>query len=131
MYLIDSDCIIDFTKGDLGITQTLKLLSEDGIATSVICVCEVLEGLYYSGQAKDISIKKFSEFLENVKVFEVDMATASIFAKLRGDLRKKGKLIDNFDLLIASICIAKDLILVTGNEKHFRRIKGLKIYNGE
>jgi tRNA(fMet)-specific endonuclease VapC len=131
MYLIDSDCIIDFIKGDLGIAQTIKLISKEGISTSVICVGEILEGLYYSGHAKDIKIKYFSKFLESVKIFDVDMAISNQFAKLRGDLRLKGKLIDNFDLLIASTCIVNGLTLITGNVKHFKRIKNLKIYNGE
>ena len=131
MYLIDSDCIIDFIKGDLGITQTIKLLSKEGISTSVICVGEILEGLYYSGHSKNIKIKIFSKFLKSIKVFDVDMVISNQFAKLRGDLRLKGKLIDNFDLLIASTCIVIGLILITGNVKHFKRIKSLKIYEGE
>lgn len=131
MYLIDSDCVIDFLNGDLGVAQTMGLLSKDRIATSVICVCEVLEGLYFSGYAKDDKIKSFSKFIESIKILEVDMPIASLFAKLRGDLRRKGELIDNFDLLIASTCVTKGLILVTGNVKHFKRIKDLKIYDGK
>ena len=33
------------------------------------------------------------------------------------------------DMLIASVAMANDLIVVTNNEKEFRRISGLKIEN--
>jgi len=44
-------------------------------------------------------------------------------------LKKKGELINDADILIASIVKAHDAILVTNNEKHFSRVEGLKIEN--
>ncbi len=40
-----------------------------------------------------------------------------------------GMLIDDMDLLIASSALAHNLILVTNNEKHFKRIPGLEMEN--
>jgi len=45
------------------------------------------------------------------------------------NLRKRGALIDDFDLLIGCSAIANKLILVTENEKHFNRIRKIKIEN--
>ncbi len=39
----------------------------------------------------------------------------------------KGLIIDDFDILIASIAIANNFILVTNNTDHFKRIEGLQI----
>ena len=44
-------------------------------------------------------------------------------------LRKEGRLINDADILIASIVKAHDAVLVTNNEEHFSRIEGLKIEN--
>ena len=44
-------------------------------------------------------------------------------------LRKKGTMISDFDLLIGSTAIAHDLIMVTDNIKEFNRIKGIEIEN--
>ena len=49
------------------------------------------------------------------------------FAILRGRLRSKGKLIDNFDLLIAATCLSYNLVLATNNKSHFTRIPKLEI----
>ena len=46
-----------------------------------------------------------------------------------GVLKGENICYEDFDLMIASICLANDLILITNNTKHFDRIKELKIEN--
>lgn len=131
MYLIDSDYIIDFIKGKENAVGLINLLAKRGISTSVICVCEVLEGIYFTENLKKAGLKEFTEFLKSLKIIGVDFLVASQFASIRGRLRLKGQLIDNFDLLIASTCIVNNLTLVTDNKKHFDRIPRLNIYEYE
>ena len=42
---------------------------------------------------------------------------------------EKGKKIGDMDLLIAANALEEELIVVTGNGKHFSRIAGLQIEN--
>jgi predicted nucleic acid-binding protein len=42
-------------------------------------------------------------------------------SKIFGDLKRNGSLVQDPDLLIAGICLANSLPLVTGNAKHFER----------
>lgn len=126
IYLIDSDCIINFLNGRKETVLLVNKLARFDLATSVICVAEILEGLVdskYSGK-----MKIFVDFLRNLGIFDIDLYVADVYSKIRSDQRKKGELIDKFDLLIASTCLANNLTLVTGNAKHFQRIRGLKIY---
>ena len=51
------------------------------------------------------------------------------YAKEKARLRKKGLIIDEFDLLIGSSAIENNMMLVTRNVKHFNRLKGSKIEN--
>lgn len=51
------------------------------------------------------------------------------YGKFGFDLESTGKIINN-DLWIAAHALASGLILVTNNEKDFRRVRGLKIQNG-
>jgi predicted nucleic acid-binding protein len=44
-------------------------------------------------------------------------------------LKKRGKLINDADILIASIVKANNAVLVTNNDEHFSRIEGLKVEN--
>jgi len=49
------------------------------------------------------------------------------FALLRGDLRARGQIIGDPDLLIAATALHRDMTLVTRNTRHFSRIVGLKL----
>lgn len=44
-------------------------------------------------------------------------------------LKKEGNLIEDADILMASTAIVKDLVLITNNLKHFKRVKDLKLDN--
>ena len=41
----------------------------------------------------------------------------------------KGTPLDDFDIAIAACALAHNLTLITNNEKHFRRVEGLKLDN--
>jgi tRNA(fMet)-specific endonuclease VapC len=55
--------------------------------------------------------------------------TLKKFGQLKAQLRKAGTPVADFDLLIASVAIAKNLILVTNNTRHYQRISGLNLEN--
>lgn len=126
MFLLDSDYLINFLNGQEKAVKTIKSLRHQPLYTSIICVAEVLEGLYLTKNRKKAS--QFEKFLDTMWILEVDFQVARYFALTRVKLRKQGKLIDNLDLLIATTCLAYNLSLVTDNLAHFRRIPGLKIY---
>lgn len=126
MYLLDSDYLIYLLKGKKEVIEIIKNLKGSKIYTSIICVGEVLEGLYYSRNKKFIEV--FEDFLKSLIILDINRQVIEKFALIRGKLRKKGKLIDNFDLLIAATCLVHNLILITGNTPHFSRIPALKIY---
>ncbi|EMY12057.1 toxin-antitoxin system, toxin component, PIN family [Leptospira weilii str. Ecochallenge] len=52
---------------------------------------------------------------------------SEIYAEVRSDLETQGIPIGPNDLLIASIVLSSNGILVTNNEKEFKRIPNLKI----
>lgn len=127
MYLLDSDVIINFLNGQEGTIKQVNKIIQSGLSTSVICIAEILEGLIDSNNKQ--KTKSFADFLQYVDVFDVDLSVSEVYSRIRHDQRKKGELLDKFDLLIASTCIANNLVLVSGNNKHFERIGELKIKN--
>jgi predicted nucleic acid-binding protein len=95
----------------------LKEYTKDGIATSVISVAELYEGIHGSMDYEE-SLKVLEDFLEGVSIINLDMEVCNIFGRERNKLRKTGKIIGDFDLLIASICLRHKLILLTNNKDH-------------
>lgn len=68
-------------------------------------------------------VRAFSASFESLPL---DDAAAEIYGRLRLDLEQAGKLIGPYDLLIAAIALANDVILVTHNTDEFGRVAGLK-----
>lgn len=126
MYLIDSDVLINFLKGEEIAVKTIKKLQNKPLYISVISVGEILEGLLETKNMKKLS--SFKELLKTVTTINIDLPIIEKFASLRRYLRQKGSLIDNLDLLIASSCLIHNLTLITNNISHFKRIPELKIY---
>jgi tRNA(fMet)-specific endonuclease VapC len=50
------------------------------------------------------------------------------FARVRGELRRAGMIIGDFDLLIAATALHHKLTVVTRNVRHFQRIPELALY---
>jgi tRNA(fMet)-specific endonuclease VapC len=50
------------------------------------------------------------------------------FAELRAHLRRIGRPLPDFDLLIAATALHHDLTLLTFNRRHFERVPDLKLY---
>jgi predicted nucleic acid-binding protein len=121
VYLLDSSFIIDFLNNRNGAVEVMSDLDHGLVSMGSICIAEVLEGL--NGK----KVKVFEDMINEIKVYDFTSEEAMVFAVIRRDLRKRGELIDNMDLLIAATCIANNLTLVTGNKKHFARIRGLRI----
>jgi tRNA(fMet)-specific endonuclease VapC len=50
-----------------------------------------------------------------------------MFAEVRSGLRRTGRLIGDFDILIGATAVIHDLTLLTRNVRHFERIPHLRI----
>ncbi len=125
-YLLDTDWIIDHFIGRKEVTRKLKKFAEEGIAVSIISIAELYEGIHGSRDYEK-SLKTMEDFLKGITVINIDMEVCNIFGRERNKLRKSGKIIGDFDLLIASICLKNNLVLLTNNTNHFDRIDGLQI----
>ena len=60
-------------------------------------------------------------------ILGIDERICRIFGKERGRLRWQGRIIGDFELLIASTCLYHNLTLFTNNARHFEAVENLKI----
>ena len=124
--LLDSDILIYFLKGKQEIVEQFVKHSPDELLTSRINYTELLYGAYNSTRIER-NLQTILEFLENFEILEFDKRAAKIFAAEKARLKKRGTIVADMDLMIASIAIANDIALVTNNIKHFERIKDLRL----
>lgn len=127
-YLIDTNIIIYSIKGNPVVQNNFLKNENIPKSISVITYGELLFGAKKS-QNLEKNIAIVYRIKELFPIIDVDQATIETFSELKANLQKSGSTIDDFDLLIASTALTMNSILVTNNEKHFNRIKGLKIEN--
>lgn len=94
---------------------------------SIITRFEILRGFKASGATAKLAL--FERFCNMNKVLPLTDDIVVQASDIYGDLYKQGILISDADILIASTALVNGLVMVTDNEKHFSRIKGLQIEN--
>jgi tRNA(fMet)-specific endonuclease VapC len=125
-YLVDTDWAIHYLNGREEIVNKLRSLRKEGLAISVISLAELYEGVYYSTNPADTE-KALNYFLTGVSILGIEEEVCKVFGRERGRLRREGKTVSDFDLLIASTCLRWNLTLLTNNRKHYEAVKGLEI----
>ncbi|HMV45760.1 MAG TPA: type II toxin-antitoxin system VapC family toxin [Leptospiraceae bacterium] len=128
-YLLDTNiCIYIINKRPDSVYKKFKKINLDNIFISVITDFELRYGVEKS-QRSEKNFQILEEFLGYLNVLPLETSDSMIAGALKNRLEKKGELIGPYDLLIASQAISRDLVLVTNNEKEFKRIKEIKIEN--
>ena len=126
-YLVDSDYVADYLGAHSHAIQLLSSFAKDDLSISLITYGEIYEGIHF-GRDPQQTTDVFQRFLRSVVILPPTQAIMQQFARIRGELRRTGNLIGDFDILIAATAIQHRLTLVTRNIKDYQRISGLDIY---
>ena len=127
MYLFDTDAITNILKKKPSkkLLKNIKSVSKKEGNISTITLGEIIYGAYKSLNP-DFHLNNLKTILlPMVNILPFDSRAAYYYGKIRTDLEVSGKTIAHADIQIASIASSNNLIIITGNMKHFSRIKGL------
>lgn len=123
-FLVDTDWLIDHFNGISAVSRRMEQIDRGGLAVSVISLAELWDGVLHSTQQVQDE-RQLRAFLTGVTTLGVTLNATERFGQLRGDLRKIGRLIPDFDLMIAITAIEHNITLLSNNRKHFAHIPGL------
>jgi tRNA(fMet)-specific endonuclease VapC len=112
-------------KGLYDLKAKFHTVKTENCLISEITLAELKFGVENS-QNKEKNQKALDNFLSGIKIIPIFQAI-EYYAKEKARLRKSGKSIDDFDLLIGSTAVTFGLKMVTNNTNHFDRIKGIKL----
>ncbi len=129
--LLDTNACIRYLNG-----RSPKLRAKFAAADPAqICTCSVVKAeLFFGAALSNDPVKTLSNqrlFLSRFPSLPFDDSAAEAYAGIRADLTRQGQLIGPNDLMIASICRANDVTLVTHNVSEFGRVAGLKVEDWE
>ncbi|ORC28818.1 VapC toxin family PIN domain ribonuclease [Marispirochaeta aestuarii] len=127
-YLIDTDILIYSIKGNEKVNEKFQIQKNEPKSLSVITYGELVFGAKKSSKIEK-NLARVRRISELFPIIDVTPAIMETYGEYKALLSKTGIVIDDMNLLIASTAITHNLILVTNNVRHFRRIKELEIDN--
>ncbi len=130
MVCFDTDVLSVFLRAGATPAVQRRLVAALGEpqATTSITLGELLFGAQRRGS--DRLARRIDELVRRaLVVLPFDARAARTYASLKAELESAGLPLAEPDLRIASVAVARDLTLVTGNDRHFARVPGLRVEN--
>ena len=128
-YILDTSIITAYMRDDEKIRMKLKEIVIYGkkVFISGMSYYEIKRGLLAKKATKQLNI--FNELCRKIRILFLD--NQEIFdraSEIYADLKQRGELISDADILIAATALARDLILVS-DDSDFLRIKDVTVEN--
>ena len=124
--ILDSNIISYILKEDQAVKKRFYAETKAG-CDFVMAPCvyyEVQRGLLAKRMDKKLAV--FDKLCRDMGVGRFDTQVWRKSAQIHADLTRRGKIIPDGDIFLASFCILNDYLLVTHDKNHFERIDGLE-----
>ena len=127
MYLLDTNIISYWMRGDPQLINKIKSHSPSNLSLSTITLAEIYYGIEKSPIKKKERRLKIEHIKSELDIYAFNEQAAVKYGAIRAALEKRGKPISERDTQIASIAMANSLCIVTHNTKEFSRIPKLTV----
>jgi tRNA(fMet)-specific endonuclease VapC len=132
MYLLDTDILSNLMRRAPSSALVAKVarVPPEHQFTSSITLGELVYGAHRLRERTAALLERIEDtLLPNLPVLPFDASAAGLYGEIRARLEQRGTPIGDADVRIAAIALAHRLKVVTGNERHFRRVPGLETEN--
>lgn len=121
---LDTSMLIAFLRNqEPGATAVVNAVQQYTCGVTAITAYELLFGARRAN--KEIGE---SALLGNMTIWPFDHNASMVAAQLHADLIRSNSDIGVKDVLIAAVCLAYSLPILTLNDRHFARVAGLVVY---
>ena len=124
---LDTSAIIDIFKGN----QNIKLFlngNKEPLAATIMSYLELFFGINPENPKHVEEGRYYEEFFKRVYNIDLSPDSCEEASKIFWKLKKEGREIEQFDCVIAASFISEGVEkILTGNPKHFERIKQLSV----
>lgn len=127
MTVLDTTVIVALLKGKSETVAKINELQEnnDNLSITIITAYELLKGAYLSAKPQENTLI-VKEAIANLQVLELSPQACVEAAEIFSELKNTGKIISEFDVLIAAIAKTNNESILT-YDKHFKTISGLRL----
>ena len=131
-YLFDTDILSNLLRRapESALVRRLAGTPPEEQATTSITLGELLYGAWRLGDRAGALVGRIESLLiPNLAVLPFDAEAARTYGGLRATLEQAGTPIGDADMRIAAIALARNLVVVTANTRHFVRVPDLVVEN--
>ncbi len=128
-YMLDTDtCSYVIRERPIGVLERFRKLSMDQVCISAVTYAELIYGVERSS-SKRINRPIVDEFVQHLDIIAWGKEAAERYGKVRAELKTGETPIGAMDMMIAAHAKSIKAALVTNNQKHFAKVRGLRIEN--
>jgi len=128
-YLLDTNiCIYIIKRKPRVVLRRVRSKQPGQVSISAVTIAELEYGIARS-RYPERNRMALLEFLFPFAILDFDSQAAFAYGRIRSLLESRGKPIGPMDLLLAAQAKSRGLVLVTNNEREFRRVDNLRIEN--
>ena len=124
-YLLDSNICIFLLQGKYKLPEKIEQIGRENCFVSEITVAELKFGAENSPKPEKLR-PLVQEIIQQFPVIPISNVL-DIYAGEKARLRKMGREVDDFDLLIGATAVTYSLVMVTQNTAHFIRLQNIEI----
>lgn len=129
MYMLDTNICIYVLKNHSAKLKHKFKVSRD-LCISAVTYAELCFGI----ENGDVSLRgqrweQFDAFMRLLQTLALDDDVGRHYGRIRAHLKREGAPIGNNDLFIAAHALSSGAVLVSNNEREFKRVPGLVVEN--
>jgi len=130
--IIDADVIIRGERETFDLRGWLAARSRERVEIAAITVAEMWHGV----ERADFTHKSKRErylrsVVQNMLIIPYGETTALEHARIWAELEISGRMIGDYDLIVAASALERGSTLATFNQRHFSQVRGLKLIRPE
>jgi tRNA(fMet)-specific endonuclease VapC len=126
MTIIDTSVMIPFLNGSPEAVDRVSAMLNNGDAViTIITAYELLKGARLSSNPQE-NLKEVREVISNLRILDLSIESCEEASRIFGNLSQVGKMISEFDILIAAIAKINNEAILT-RDQHFKFIEGIEL----
>lgn len=126
-YLLDSNICIHLLRGNTSVRNAISRVGWDSCCISELTIVELYYGAECSSQ-REKNVAEVEALINDLNVIPLSSHIREFCAQ-KAAMRRRGTMIEDFDLFIGTAAKVAGCVLVTENVRHMEHIDGLEIEN--
>ena len=127
-YMLDTNiCIYLINDRPASVRERLQMLQPGDVGVSSITVAELAYGIAKTRSPRNRAA--LERFLLPLEIADFGVEAAIAYGEVRAAVERKGTPIGPLDMESAAHALALGVVLITNNQREFKRVTGLRLEN--